>query len=679
MEGPKVEKLDKILCPNCNKRYNVKENLCEYCGYVDANINQNRIDSDDTEAEKNSDKAHYENKNQNNNIICPKCKSSNRNGYKYCGSCGSTLEKLKIEGDTESFHKDQPEEKTKLYNKINQTEKNVRNIDIRKWMAIGISGVLFLVFLWFGLLLRKGIDSDNKVEIQDQQIANKSKLIPYRRGTKWGFCDESKRIIIQPKYDDVIEFSKYDVAVVIINELKGVINRSGKEIIEIKYTDLQDAGEGMIICGLSIPGVGYYRGLIDTSGKVIIPLGLHNSIEPFSEGLAHIEVDYQYKIRKSGYIDKYGNMIISEKALSIRQITGFHEGLAAVAGLNEGSQGWKQGYINKSGEVVIPYIFEGECGPFSEGLARVEVDDKVGYINKNGEFVIPPIYDYYSSSKSFSFDGGAFKDGIAKVCINNKVGCIDRSGNIIIPIEYGECRYYESDKLVMVKNEGKRGLYNRYGKRLTNINCDNISGEWIDIRSPLQTGRIGENEITVKLLVNDLISVSINGKAGAIDIEGNIIVPFRFDLLAIGKSGRILVNKGFKFNVKVKGEIVKIDSSKGKWGMISKNGDKLIPAIYDHLAEGDNGIICVAKDGKYGFINEKNETIIPFIYEEAREFENGYASICEDGKWGCINEQGKIVIECKYDHSIFFRDGIAQVSLNNKKGYISITGIEYFD
>jgi WG containing repeat len=32
-------------------------------------------------------------------------------------------------------------------------------------------------------------------------------LIPYRKGTKWGFCDEKKNVVIPAKYDDVLPFA----------------------------------------------------------------------------------------------------------------------------------------------------------------------------------------------------------------------------------------------------------------------------------------------------------------------------------------------------------------------------------------------------------------------------------------------------------------------------------------
>jgi hypothetical protein len=50
-----------------------------------------------------------------------------------------------------------------------------------------------------------------------------AQLIPYRKGDKWGFCDKSKKIIIQPVYDDAYTF-KEGVAQVFKGYKYGFIN-----------------------------------------------------------------------------------------------------------------------------------------------------------------------------------------------------------------------------------------------------------------------------------------------------------------------------------------------------------------------------------------------------------------------------------------------------------------------
>src|SRR5215472_13616499 len=64
----------------------------------------------------------------------------------------------------------------------------------------------------------------------------------------------------------------------------------------------------------------------------------------------------------------------------------------------------KWGFIDRSGEVVIPPRFEDE-GDFFGGLARVEIDGKWGYIDERGRVSIPCRF----------VRAGDFQEGLAAV------------------------------------------------------------------------------------------------------------------------------------------------------------------------------------------------------------------------------------------------------------------------
>ena len=125
---------------------------------------------------------------------------------------------------------------------------------------------------------------------------------------------------------------------------------------------------------------------------------------------------------KWGYIDGQGNQLIACKYDPYNGVEGgqylsipeplelflrdadtlglydFSEGLASIY------QDGKWGYINTSGELVIPLQFE-LARPFSEGLAAVKQDGKWGFIDQTGKVMISPQYDYVLN----------FQDGLAVV------------------------------------------------------------------------------------------------------------------------------------------------------------------------------------------------------------------------------------------------------------------------
>lgn len=126
----------------------------------------------------------------------------------------------------------------------------------------------------------------------------------------------------------------------------------------------------------------------------------------------------------------------------------FSEGLAIVE-INK-----NKGFIDKTGKIVIPNIFEEYCAlyhdynlcDFSNGLALVKDSNWSRYfINKKGETVVPP--DKYRDLRPFH-------DGLA--CVNG--GYIDNKGNEIIPsgIFYNQDRdFSEGMTWIAIFVEGK--------------------------------------------------------------------------------------------------------------------------------------------------------------------------------------------------------------------------------
>jgi serine/threonine-protein kinase len=121
---------------------------------------------------------------------------------------------------------------------------------------------------------------------------------------------------------------------------------------------------------------------------------------------------------KWGYRDETGQVVIQPQYVMARN---FSEGLARVM-LDE-----KQGYIDQKGGSGHPASV---ClgWNFSEGLARVMNNSKFGYINKEGEFV----------NKS-EFDGALdFSEGLAAVKIGSKWGYIDQTGQEVIKPQFDD-------------------------------------------------------------------------------------------------------------------------------------------------------------------------------------------------------------------------------------------------
>ena len=101
----------------------------------------------------------------------------------------------------------------------------------------------------------------------------------------------------------------------------------------------------------------------------------------------------------------------------------------------------------------------------------------------------------------------------------------------------------------------------------------------------------------------------------------------------------------------------------GLYGYINKEGDVVIPCIYDFCNAFFNKTASVSKGGKYGIIDINGNTIIPCIYDGCGSFSEGLAAFKVDDKWGFVNLMGEEIIKPQYDNWQYFRNGVAKVGL----------------
>lgn len=123
----------------------------------------------------------------------------------------------------------------------------------------------------------------------------------YKNG-KFGFIDRHGKVVIEPKFDDVQDFSK-GLALLSFNGKKVFIDRTGKVVIEPKdFEPINGFTDGLARGNITTRSP-YTKGYIDKSGKVVIENPSIWGACPFSEGLACVVAG------KWGYIDKGGKYI----------------------------------------------------------------------------------------------------------------------------------------------------------------------------------------------------------------------------------------------------------------------------------------------------------------------------------------------------------------------------------
>ena len=236
---------------------------------------------------------------------------------------------------------------------------------------------------------------------------------------RWGFIDESGKVVIPYIYSDALSFSEGLAAV--WNGKWGFIDTNGEVIVPFKYNAVASFSDGMAAVRIGNTKQGKW-GLIDKTGKEVVSCK-YESIGVFSQGLVKVQKEGLW-----GFIDKTGNEIVSLKYF---EVSDFSEGLAAVRKSNSfteergvGRIGRFWGFIDMQGNEIIPEKFY-RAGNFKGGLAVVAIGSNLGWkwgvINRSGREIIRCDYERIS-----------INEGIIEAKINNQeIHYFNKSGNII--------------------------------------------------------------------------------------------------------------------------------------------------------------------------------------------------------------------------------------------------------
>jgi len=117
----------------------------------------------------------------------------------------------------------------------------------------------------------------------------------------------------------------------------------------------------------------------------------------------------------------------------------------------------------------------------------------------------------------------------------------------------------------------------------------------------------------------------------------------------------------------------------GRWGVIDKDMNWLIPAEHDDIIRDEfgrcyaQGAVFIKKGASvYLYIDGKQTTS---VYDNAKPFSNeGFAAVERNGKWGFIDNQGIVMIDFVFDDALSFGQHLAAVRVGDFWGYICVRG-----
>lgn len=155
------------------------------------------------------------------------------------------------------------------------------------------------------LSLIDGLTNDTKSQygkegVRLQKELRKAILRPIEQNGKWGFFDETYKVVIPCQWNDADDFDDDLAPVKDSNGMWGYIDKGGILVIPCQWTY-----EGCFFDSLArVQGKNDKYGFIDKTGKIVIPCQWNNA-DTFFNGLAQVE----NANGRSLYINKLGKIV----------------------------------------------------------------------------------------------------------------------------------------------------------------------------------------------------------------------------------------------------------------------------------------------------------------------------------------------------------------------------------
>ena len=211
---------------------------------------------------------------------------------------------------------------------------------------------------------------DSNVYILETENENYQIKIDNSQGSVYSILNKNGEQITTQNYSYINYLYDNYFIVSVTGGKVGVINDKEEPIIEIQYDSIEKVeGTDYIITRLSENSS---TQLYDKNFKELCEMT--NAIVQTEENYVKVYNDTETK-----YFDLEGNEKQNTEILTNNQIYAK-------------SQDGKWGFVDKSGNVVVDYIYDKVTDLNSYGYAGIKLDGKWGVVNSNGEVIVEPTY-----------------------------------------------------------------------------------------------------------------------------------------------------------------------------------------------------------------------------------------------------------------------------------------------
>ena len=248
-------------------------------------------------------------------------------------------------------------------------------------------------------------------------------------------------------------------------------------------------------------------------------------------------------------------------------------------------------------------------------------------------------------------------------------GYMDIDGNVVIEPQRRKCYDFSEEGLALVY----------YSKR-NHYDIINLKNEVLDVEPEKFMVKEGFG-YGAQGYYSGLLGFQIRKKWGAMDSQGKVVVPVKFDFLSkfidgyatarlkndfyivdnIGND--ILINEESVVNIKMFSEgLALFTNNDGLNGFINEQGEIAIPAQYEKVGYFNAGLAWTRNsDGLIGYIDKNGEWVIEPKFLAVSDFDpiSGLAKARVDEFWGYTNKKGEIKYVTSVKKIYDYSEGLA--------------------
>jgi len=491
-----------------------------------------------------------------------------------------------------------------------------------------------------------------------------SKFFLFSTGSDLGVISRSRQVIINEEYDDIYSLEGLGFATKKKSKF-GFINITGTYKVSPQFDHVSKLNSSYVL----VQNKAKY-GVINSKGEGIIPINYRAISATVHNNIFKVHGFRNQKISGSE-IQQIINADIPMGYSDIQYIE------------------YKWGVLNSKGQILLDTIYYQQQieYDFDNFAIKVAQDSSMLVVkfDENGEFIDKITYKNY-----IKFNIQSLKTGdrwqVNPRKENKLWGYVSAAGKNIIPYQFDEIQqnYRNDSALVLTKNPYRTPLIE------TKITVGN---EDIIVKTSPNNGRFGvvnqktQQEIMpcrfVSILLSDFNNAQVarclatntdfylaNEKMEILNKKYAYIDDFQDSLARFNAGGMLTISntKTYFLNTPLyksegldalKTEKYNLECRSGKWGIMNRKGEILIPGKYDFLQKYYKNEFIAKKENKWGVIYTNDSVKIKFKFDEMHYFydlsqENKWSTLdfykIRIGEfWGVADGNGEIIISPKFE------------------------------